>query len=418
MTRTLFLLILLGLSISIQAQYKLGKEIELGNPLMKCNEPAIAVNPKNTSYQLVATNVKHMFASKNGGKTYRHTLMKSRHGVYGDPVLLYDDQGNVYYVHLSEDKSKKWPESFDQIVIQKSKNNGKVWNDGIGVGKNGKMQDKPWISFEANKKSSFYGNLFLTWTEFDKYESKNPEDSTRILFAYSSDRGEHFSEPITINDRGGDCLDNDNTLEGATTCTGPSGEIFTLWAAHQYLHLDKSLDGGKTWGKDQKILFIPEGWNLEVPDIMRSNGLPFINSDSSGKLFACTAYESNTWNQVVVIESNDLGQTWTTPQVLQQDDSAHYIMPHAFLDKSSGIYAVIYYKIKNKMIDVLLSYKNSTSNAYTTIQLNKNTFPVPGKEIFFGDYINVCIVGKMLACTWTETKDGTTVVKTRSVFLR
>lgn len=414
-------LILLGIllysTFHSRAQVKYGREIELGNQLMMCNESAIAVNPKNTKNQVVSTNVKHMFVSHNGGKKYKHRRMASTHGVYGDPVLLYDDLENIFYAHLSEDKSKKWPDIFDKIVVQKSTNNGRTWSDGVGIGKNGKMQDKPWLSFDANQKSNGYGNLYITWTEFDKYESKNPNDSSRILFSVSKDRGESFSSPMRINDVNGDCLDGDNTVEGATTCTGPKGEIFAVWAGHEKLYLDQSKDGGKTWGKDKIIAPIPWGWDLDVPDFMRTNGLPFINSDTNGKLFVCTAYEVNGYNKVAVFESNSMGEKWSEAILLQNEDSAHYIMPHSFLDKSSGMYGVIYYKVKNKTINVLVSYKRSTDSQFKTIRVNKYAFPVPGRGIFFGDYINLCIVNNMLACTWTETKGIATVVKTRRAWL-
>lgn len=416
--RTIFIatLFIFNCAISI-AQVTFYKERELGNQLMMCNEPAIALNPNNTKHQIIATNTKHVFRSKKGGKKFKHQRAESIHGVYGDPVLLFDDLNNCYYVHLSQDKSKEWPESFDKIVVQKTSNNGKSWNDGIGIGKNGKMQDKAWISFEGNKNSPWYGNLYVTWTQFDEYESKNPKDSTRILFSKSTDRGETFSTPIIISDESGDCRDSDSTLEGATTCTGPNGEIYALWAGHQQLFLDKSLDGGKTWGKDKSILAIPEGWELDIPNFSRTNGLPFINSNKEGKLVACVAYEQNHYNRVFVIESNDKGQTWSAPLALQKEDSTHYMMPHGFLDKSSGTYGVIYYKIKNNFINVLLSYKKQNEKQFTTIRLNTYAFAIPGRNLFFGDYINVSIVDNLIAATWTETKGISTVVKTRRVKL-
>lgn len=417
MRKFIFLILLVQTSLQPFAQVKYGKEIELGNQLMMCNESAIAVNPKNIKHQVVATNVKHMFWSRNGGKKYKHRRMSSSHGVYGDPVLLYDDQESVYYAHLSHDKTKKWPDIFDKIVVQKSTRNGRSWSDGAGIGKNGKMQDKPWLSFDANPTSKGYGNLYLTWTEFDKYESKNPKDSSRILFSVSKDRGQRFSTPVQINDKNGDCLDGDNTVEGATTCAGPHGELWAVWAGQEKLYLDQSRDGGKTWGKDKIIASIPWGWDLDVPDFMRTNGLPFINSDAKGKLFVSTAYEINGLNQVAVLESNTLGDTWSEPILLQHEDSAHYCMPHSFLDKNSGLYGVIYYKVKNKMINVLVSYKKSTDSKFKTIRLNKYAFATPGRGLFFGDYINICIVNNMLACTWTETKGIATVVKTRRVWV-
>jgi hypothetical protein len=401
-----------------KAQVKFEKEVELGNQLMSCNEPAITINPSNTRQQIVATNTKHVFRSKNNGRKYKHARAESQYGVYGDPVLMYDEKGNCFYVHLSEDKTRKWPESFDRIVVQKSTNNGRTWNQGVGIGKNGKMQDKAWISFDNGFESPYKGKIYITWTQFDKYESKDSKDSSRILFAYSADRAESFSTPVIISDFGGDCRDSDSTLEGATTSTGPKGEVYALWAGHQQLYFDVSYDGGKTWGKDKSILKTPKGWDLDTPDFMRTNGLPFLVSNREGKLMACTAYEIDGYNRVVVIESNDGGKNWSLPEVLQKDDSSHYIMPHAFVDKTSGTFAVIYYKIKNKQINVLLSYKKKDEKSFHTIRLNDHACIVPGNGVFFGDYINVCIVNDIIAATWTETKGISTVVKSRRVRLK
>lgn len=400
---------------SLQAQRMTEKEVELGHQLLFCNEPAIAVNPQQPQFQIIAANKNHVFHSRNGGRSFRHQRVESTLGVFGDPVLLYDDLENCYFVHLSNDKTQKWPESFDQIVVQKSSNNGKTWNDGVGIGKNGKMQDKAWISFDAEKTSPYYGHLYVTWTQFDRYNSKNPQDSSRILFSYSKDRGETFSTPTVISDQSGDCRDGDETVEGATTCTGPKGQLYALWAARQQLFLDASLDGGKTWGTDRSILPMPDGWDLDVPDFLRTNGLPFLHADQDGTLFACTAYRDAGFHKVCVILSEDEGHTWSEPLFLQQEDSAHYMMPHAFLDKTSGNYAVLYYKVKNGLVNVLLSYRKKGATSFHTVRLNQYAFPVPGKQLFFGDYINVCVVGNIVAATWTETKGVATVVKTRRI---
>lgn len=415
MIKKIFLILIALAPSALQAQIKFEKEVELGNQFMFCNEPAIAINPLNPKCQQVATNTKHLFRSKRNGKKYKHRRAESKFGVYGDPVLQYDHRGNCYYVHLSEDKTKKWPESFDRIVIQKSTNNGRTWNAGTGIGKNGKMQDKAWISLDESNQSPYQHSVYITWTQFDKYESKNPKDSSRILFSKSMDESETFSEPVIISDFGGDCKDSDSTLEGATTATGPKGEIYALWAGHQQLYFDASKDGGKTWGKDQSILNIHNGWDLDVDHFLRTNGLPFLCSNAEGKLFACTAYKLNDRHKVVVIESTDGGKSWTSPTTLMDEENSEYMMPHAYLDKKSGTYAVVYYKVKDKLVNVLVSYKKKNDKEFTTFRINTFATPVPGKDVFYGDYINVCIEGNIIAATWTETKGISTVVKSRRV---
>ena len=88
----------------------------------------------------------------------------------------------------------------DRIVIQKSTDYGTTWNDGSGVGlMYPKQQDKEWLAVDYTQ-SPFTGNVYVTWTEFDEYGSYDPNDSSRIKFSKSTDRGENWSNAITISD--------------------------------------------------------------------------------------------------------------------------------------------------------------------------------------------------------------------------
>ena len=41
------------------------------------------------------------YISKNGGKSWEAEQLKSKYGVNGDPVLIFDSTGCLYYFHLS-----------------------------------------------------------------------------------------------------------------------------------------------------------------------------------------------------------------------------------------------------------------------------------------------------------------------------
>lgn len=402
--------LIIGILICAQVTYaqQLLKEKTISKLLHFANEPAVAINPKDVSKIVIATNNKHIYWSKNGGKRFHHYKAKSTHGVYGDPVLMYDQKGTCYYVHLSQTPEKKWPEFFEEIVVQKSMNNGKSFDDGIGIGKNGKMQDKAWISTQPNQTN-------ISWTEFDKYGSKDAKDSSRILF--SAIRNNIASIPIQVNDINGNCIDSDSTMEGATTCIGNKGEIFMAWAGNEKLYFDKSVDGGKTWGKDVEIAYTPKGWDLTLPDFYRTNGMPFLSIDKNQTLYCCAAFEENNINRVVVFESKNKGQSWQKSNLQMQNTATQYMMPHAFMDESTGNYFVLYYGVKDGMVDVFLSYKLFNSTEYKTIKVNDTKVAVPKKEVFFGDYINVCAVDKTIAMVWTEAVNYFTIVKFRKMIL-
>lgn len=403
---------LFGVSSQAQ-QYHLEKERAVGKPSMGCNEPTVALDPRNSGLQLVATNIAHQFRSKNGGRRFRHSEAKSSHGVYGDPVLLFDENGMAYFVHLSKDSTHHWPDFFDGIVVQRSVDAGKTWDNGVCIGRNGRMHDKAWISLDRSPRSPMLGNLYLSWTQFDRYDSRKPEDSTRILVSRSTDRGLHFTEPISISDRSGDCLDGDHTVEGATTCTGPDGTVYAVWAGDEKLYLDESHDGGLHWGTDRVIAAIPGGWDLSVPGFVRANGLPFIVADSAGNLLVCAIREEQSFTRLLLLESRDKGKTWISAKAHSEAVDAYCFMPHAFHDQGSGHTAILYYRYLNGLTDVMLTMRRAGQSSWTTLRLNKHSFPAPGQGVFFGDYINVCIAGNEIAAVWTESHRKQTVVKSR-----
>jgi hypothetical protein len=77
--------------------------------------------------------------------------MSSTFGVYGDPVIFADEYGNFYYCHLAANKTKRFPNWIDRIVVQKSNDGGENFSNGCGVGyNNDRAQDKHWISKDAH----------------------------------------------------------------------------------------------------------------------------------------------------------------------------------------------------------------------------------------------------------------------------
>ncbi|MBK7008266.1 MAG: exo-alpha-sialidase [Saprospiraceae bacterium] len=151
-----------------------------------------------------------------------------------------DTAGDFYFFRLSNPPTGSW---IDRIVCQKSEDRGKTWSDGSFAGLNGtKVQDKQWCAVDRKN-----NHLYIAWTQFDQYDSANPADSSVILFSKSFDGGVSWSVPKRINKIAGDCLDKDNTVEGAVPAVGPDGEIFISWAGPNGLVFNKSYDKGDTW---------------------------------------------------------------------------------------------------------------------------------------------------------------------------
>src|SRR4030095_6537232 len=211
-------------------------------------EPSIFINPKNTSNQVAGANIDFVYRSDDGGLTWTKDNLQSPYGVWGDPCIFADTGGNFYFLHLSNPISGSW---IDRIVCQKSIDGGASWSSGTYTGLNGsRAQDKAWAVVDPNTNI-----IYVTWTQFDDYGSSNANDSSVILFSKSADGDLTCSPAIRISHWAGDCLDSDNTTEGAVPAVGPDGEIYVAWSNRDTIYFDKSLDGGDSWLNGDIVIY-------------------------------------------------------------------------------------------------------------------------------------------------------------------
>ncbi|MEE4116403.1 MAG: sialidase family protein, partial [Marinilabiliaceae bacterium] len=316
---------------------------------LSANEITIAINPLNTENIIAGSNLDYYYWSFTGATTWsERSLVSGLYGVWGDPVVIFDNNAYAYYSHLSNPEGPAW---IDRIVVQRSINGGQTWDDGRGIGYNTpKVQDKEWLAVD-NSDSQYSGNLYLSWTEFDVYGSNDPADKSRIRFSFSDDLSETWSEPITISDTEGDCQDDDNTMEGAVPAVGNNGEIYIAWAGPEGIYFDKSTDGGLSFGTDMVLAPMPGGWGFDVPEISRCNGMPFTvcdisDSEHSGNIYVLWSDQRNGLDNtdIFIIKSEDSGNTWTDPLKVNNDNTvSHQFFPNICVDPVTGIIYIVYY---------------------------------------------------------------------------
>ncbi len=394
MKKTTFIIGLYLVSIvSLKAQYQNIKINRLDN---NPEEMTIAVNPLNPDNLAAGANINSYFYSTDGGLNWYEGTLSSQYGVWGDPCVLFDNLGNLYYAHLSNPSEGDF---LDRIVVQKSTDGGKSWNSGVGVGLNGsKDQDKEWLAVDRSQ-SLYKNNLYMCWTEFDAYGSGLKQDSSRILFSYSRDQGESWSRPLKISDSGGDCLDDDNTVEGAVPAIGPDGQIYVSWSGPTGILFDKSLDGGQNFGKDIFVAHQPGGWAFDIPGISRCNGLPVTlcdisNSNYRGMLYVLWSDQRNGSDDtdVFLSRSEDEGENWSLPIRVNNDSGkAQQFFPWASIDPQTGYIYVVFYDRRNSMgneTEVYLAKSSDGGQTFSNYKISESPF-TPNAARFFGDYINV-----------------------------
>lgn len=400
----LFVLLALG----SQAQ----KTLIISKTANKPNEISIAVDHRNDKKIVAGSNIDNLYISEDGAKTWTEISQKSSLGVHGDPVIHCDDSGVFYHVHLSKTPGKNWPEMFDRMVVQRSLDGGLTWTDGVGVGFNAdRMQDKPWIHSDAKMGSPYLGLVYLTWTEFDRYGSNDPEHRSRIRFSATDNRGMSFREPVTVSDSTGDCLDGDGTLEGATACSAPNGTIYVVWAGQGKIWLDKSTDGGHTFGKDTVIGILNDGWSLDVPGIYRSNGMPFITCDPvTGIIHVVFADRlASGFIKVVTLSSYNKGMTWKRVEhgIHKKGDA---FFPNLVTNPRTATTAIVYYQCvgRNKLRVEMIPIRG---DEILPTRIISEKFKKPGKKVFFGDYIDIDYYKNGFITGFTGVKKGKLVVR-------
>ena len=353
---------------------------------------------------VAASNISNYYYSSDTGKTWIEGNITSNYGVWGDPALTVDTNGYFYFFHLSN--AHHW---IDRIVAQRSEDGGKTWNQDTYMGFfEDKDQDKEWPVVDPGN-----NNIYVTWTQFDKYGSKKAADSTHIMFSKSPDAGKTWSFAKRIDNKGGDCIDSDNTVEGAVPAVGPNGEIYVAWAGPLGLMFDRSLDEGETWlDEDIFVSDIPGGWDYDIPGISRCNGLPVTVCDLSNSAYRGNIYINWTDQRngiddtdVWLVKSEDGGNTWTKPARINDDlPGRHQFMTWMTIDQTTGYLYFVFYDRRNysdNRTDVFMAISKDGGQTFENFKISESPFD-PNALSFFGDYNNITAYDNIVRPIWTR----------------
>lgn len=408
MKKLLLFVVVISITFSGFSQYQNIKISELGASV---SEPSITMNPKNTDQLVAGSNLNKFYTSDDGGYNWSSgTLTSPQYGVWGDPCIIVDTAGDFYFLHLANPPSGNW---IDRIVCQKFDFDAYEWTDGTYMGLNGtKAQDKEWAVVD-----SATNTIFVTWTQFDQYGTSDPTKFSNILFSKSTDSGETWSEPLRINKVSGDCVDSDETTEGAVPTLGPNGEIYVAWSGPEGIVFDRSLDGGDTWlDEDIFINAQPGGWDYDISGINRANGLPITccdisNSENNGTIYVNWSdqrngvYDTDVW----LSKSTDGGNTWSDAIRVNDDEAGkQQFFTWMTIDQTTGEVIIVFYDRRdydNNNTDVYIARSSDGGETFENVKISESPF-MPSSSVFFGDYTNITAHDGKIRPIWARA-DGT-----------
>ncbi len=403
-----------GLTSQIFAQYQ---NVQINKPATRPEEVTISINPANPQNIIAGANIRSFFYSTDAGKTWDEGLLPN--DTYGDPCVIFDADGRAYYAHLSS--------TWESIKVRHSDDGGKTWSQPVqlrgpssdsarpGPLSQTSLQDKEWLATDMTS-SPFRGNVYASWTDFSKYGSRSPNDSSVIAFARSTNRGVSFEPFVRVSDDIGNAVDSDSTMEGAVPAVGPNGEIYIAWSGPKGLYFDASWDGGKTFGKDRVLTNTPGGWDFDISGIMRCNGLPITCCDISQSQYRGTVYVNwvdfrNGDADVFIMKSTDRGLSWSQPQRVNDDqirNGKQQFFTWMSVDPITGEVAIIFYdrrKYSSDSTDVYLAFSTDGGKTFNNQYISDAAF-YPTATVFFGDYIGIASYNGIIHPIWTELMNG------------
>jgi hypothetical protein len=400
-------------------------------------EVTLAINPNNPENMIAAsfqTGIppkpragSYHYVTFDGGRTWTTVPTPNpRNLVQGDDVVVFGSDGVAYHVHLSFDgiRQARPARAENGMIVNVSKDGGKTWTDGTAainhINTVIPFEDKPGIVVDNAPASRWKGNTYLAWTRFDVYGSSDPEHHSQIYFTRSTDQGQTFSMPFRISDTGGDCVDSDNTVEGAVPAVGPNGEVYIVWAGPLGLVFDKSLDGGLSFGKDKVIGNIPGGWDFSVQGLERANGMPntavdLSNGANKGTLYVNWIDARNGDLDVFVMSSRNRGESWSQPVRVNDDklkNGKEQFFTWMAVDPVDGAVNVVFYDRRDTSGALTgLTLARSIDGGKTFVNRKIDVPPfAPNSRVFFGDYSGISAVGGKVVPVFMHIVDGKLVV--------
>lgn len=384
-------------------------EAQVKNILLDPNgayEPSVAINRDKADNIVVSAAPDNIYHTNNGGLSWEKIKLNSEHGVIASMTLLSDFKGKFYCVHQAIKNGKS------KIVIRESGNGGATWSEGSVI-----STDTVRYATTPRATVDRKGNLYVTWTDFDIYESENPNCLSRVLVSKSSN-GRKWSKPIELSQTMGDCKNDDNTTAGAVPAVMGGGErAFAIWANQEKIFFDRAFDAATWLSNDIVLNNQPGGWSLHVPGAKEANGLPVLQCNSTkktnltGALYVVWADQKSGENNTDIwfTRSLNFGDNWEERYRINDDNTeTHQYLPAFTFDSETGnLYALFYDRrnSKNESTEVYLAYSTDSGSNFKNVKISDTPF-ISDANVSFGNFISISAHAGVITPVWTRSENG------------
>lgn len=385
------------------------------------NETAVAIDPARagqviTAYQVPATEAH----TGDDGATWRSAVLPGarRFELSGDPAVLVDADGHAYALFIAFDR----PADYDTlgrlahrngIFLDRSDDGGVTWlphttavieqPERPGV----PFEDKPMMAVDRSRDPSRRGHLYVAWTEFRRHESV-------ILFSRSVDSGRTFSPPLEISTAAGSPKDTVGADEGTSLAVARDGTIFVVWSDSTGIILDRSSDGGVTFGPVRRIARTPD-IVFGIPGVARANGYPDLAIDPrSDRLYVEWVDRRFGTATPLLSTSNDAGSSWSAPRPVAggPGDADDRFFAALAVDPHTGLVVSSFYRtVSNHQLEYDLATSTDGGATFAVRPWSAHPFPINGE--FLGDYTGLDVFDGVAYGAWAESATAASPLASR-----
>jgi hypothetical protein len=396
------------------------------DPSTTQSENSIFVNPQDNSAVLNANNSTDCpftqvygasgFCTTDSGQTWYGDIQGVCPMSYCDPAAAIGLNGRYYVNYVAIGWGQGCAYSTD---------GGTTWTH-VQIAGGGWVRDKNHLWVDNSLTSPHEGNVYSAWLNYQGGANHCDIELTR-----STDDGLSWSSPLNISSAVGAGYYN----HGPNLQTGPSGEVYAVWAIYDSwpddenaLGFAKSTDGGVSFAPGTRIIDNIRGIRVtRTSKNMRVNSFPVMAVDISDGPYRGNIYV--VWSNVgtpgvnvgrdidvYMITSTDGGTSWSAPARVNQDPPGlgkeHYF-PWITCDPASGALCVVLYDDRNVAstdCEVFVALSLDGGVTWTDFKVSDVSFtpqPIAGMSSdYFGDYIGISARGGMVYPVWTDNRDG------------